>query len=121
MKKSKLLKRFVIIFMSMMSVNFAFADSCLMVAPSNITKVECKNNNVLTLNILTTLAKEKKSVVVSSKQDGETTFFIYMKNKKCDYKATVSNGKLKIKGDSAIKILPVDLPPELEITDEVVK
>ena len=114
MNSKKLFKRLTIIFMSMMSVNFAFADSCLMVAPSNITKVECKNSNILKINILSTLMNEKKSAIVTSLSDGETTFALYMKHKKCDYKATVHNGELKIKGDSAIKILPVDLPPELE-------
>jgi hypothetical protein len=37
-----------------------------------------------------------------------------MKHKKCDYKATVKNGELNIKGDNAIKILSIDLPPEFE-------
>lgn len=115
MRNGIFFKRLTIIFMLIMSANFAFADSCLMVAPSDITKFECKNNNIVSMNILSNLLNEKKSLIVSSISDGETSFVIYMKHKKCDYKATVSNGKLNIKGDNAIKILPVDLPPELDV------
>ena len=106
------LKRIIITILTMMSVNYAFADSCLMVSPSGISKVECGNNEIISCHVLSSLLNEKKSLIVTSKKDGETTFSVYLNNKKCDYKATVKNEKLEIKGDKTIKILTIDLPPE---------
>ena len=117
MKKS-LFKNIIVTIFMMMSVNGAFADSYIMIAPADITKVECQNNKILNLHVLSTLMNEKKSVIVTSVSDGQTNFSLYMKHKKCDYKATIQSGKLSIKGDSAIKILSVDLPPELETSEE---
>lgn len=118
MKNYNLIKKIILMFFIMISENYAFAESCIMVAPANITKVECKNNNVLRINILSTLYNEKKSAIATSLCDGETSFALYMKHKKCDYKAKVKNGKLEIKGDSTIKVLSIDLPPELKTTEE---
>ena len=107
------IKRIIITILTMMSVNCAFADSCLMVSPSSITKVECGNSEIISYHILSSLLNEKKSLIVTSKKDGETSFSVYLNNKKCDYKATVKGDKLEIKGDKIIKILTIDLPPEV--------
>lgn len=115
----RLFKNILIILVVLTSVNFAFADSYIMIAPTDITSVECENQKVVTFNILSTLLNEKKSVIVTSVSDGVANFTIKLKNKKCDYKASVQNGKLDIKGDRFIKILSVDLPPE--ITSQEVK
>lgn len=114
-----MLKKTLCLLITMISVNFAFADSCIMISPVNILKIECPNNKVLSFNILSTLMNEKKSVVVSSLKDGEVTFSLKLKNKTCSYKAVVSGGKLNIKGDNYIKILPIDVPPELVNSGEV--
>ena len=95
----------------LLCANTVFAQSCIMVSPSEITKIDGGDNNVVEFHILSTLMNEKKSVIVSSKSDGETSFAIYLKNKKCDYKAKVCGDKLEIKGDKTIKVLTIDLPP----------
>lgn len=118
MGSGKLFKNILITVLISMSSNIAFADSCIMIAPDNISKVECQNNNILGFHVLSNLLNEKKSVIVSSVSDGDTSFTIKFKHKKCDYKASVHNGKLEIKGDRYIKILPIDLPPELLPSEE---
>ena len=45
-------------------------------------KIECANNNVLNMHILSTLMNEKKSLIVTPANSGETSFAIIMKNKK---------------------------------------
>ncbi len=112
------LKRILITIIAACSMNTAFADSCIMITPANITKVDCANNNIVGFHVLSTLMNEKRSLIVTSISDGETSFAVHMKNRKCDYKATVHNGKLKIKGDNTIKVLPVDLPPELNSVED---
>ena len=102
----------ITIFM-MMPVNFAFADSYIMVSPEEIKSVECQNNSVIGINLLSTLMNERKSVIVTSLTDGYSAFSIKLKHRKCDYKAYIKDGKMTIKGDKYIKVLPVDLPPEL--------
>jgi len=115
MKNIKLLKYIVITLFALLSVNFAYADSCIMISPVSITKVDNENAKFLKFHIISNLDNDKKSVIVTSTQDGEGTFFIKTKNnKKCDYKASVKTGKIEIKGDSTIKILTLDIPPELE-------
>lgn len=107
-----MIKRILAIIATLCSVNFAMANSCIMVSPQEIGSVTCADNNVASFHILSTLMNEKKSLIVTSLSDGEINFTINLKNKKCDYKAKVSNGKLEIKGDKFIKILDIDLPPE---------
>ena len=102
----------------MCSAGTVFANNYIMLAPDNITKIECANNNVLNMHILSTLTNEKKSLIVTPANSGETSFAIIMKNKKCDFKATVNGDNLTIKGDKTIKILPLDLPPELVKSEE---
>ncbi len=121
MEKKKLFKNILITLLLSISPNFVFADSYIMISPANITKVECDSNEIIEMHVLNDLSNEKKSVIVSSKKDGSTTFYIKLKNKKCDYKVTVSDGKLKITGDRYIKILPIDLPPEFVSCDECQK
>ncbi|GEM_PF-4534489 len=114
-KKSLIIK--IMLFVAMLcSMNAVYADSCIMISPLTITTVEASNASFLKFHILSTLDNDKKSVIVSSVKDGEGTFAIKTKNnKKCDYKASVKNGKLEIKGDNTIKVLPLDVPPELVI------
>ncbi len=117
MNKKNIIKYFLLIVIAICTVNYAFADSCILVSPADILKVECSNNNVVGFHILSTLTNEKRSVIVNSISDGEANFSLRLKNKKCDYKAVVKNGRLEIKGDKYIKVLPVDLPPELTTED----
>ncbi len=114
----KLFKNSLITLLLALSSNLAFADSYIMVSPEQISKVECQNENIVGINLLSTLMNERKSVVVTSLSDGNTTFSIKLKHKKCDYKVSVKDGKMTIKGDRYIKILPVDLPPELIIKED---
>lgn len=111
------IKRIIITILTIMSVNCAYADSCLLIAPSQITKVECSSDKIVNFHVLSTLLNEKKSLIVTSVGDGEINFSVYLNNKKCDFKAVVNGEKLEIKGDKTIKILPIDLPPE--VTEEV--
>ncbi len=116
MKES--LIRILITLFAISSASTVFANNYIMLSPDNITKIECANNNVLNMHILSTLTNEKKSVIVTPAGSGETNFAIYLKHKKCDYKATVNGDNLTIKGDKTIKILPLDLPPELINSEE---
>ena len=90
-----------------------FADSCIMISETSITDIKCKDCGIINVKPLLSLSNEKKSIMVTSLRDGQTELTIKIKNKSCCYKVTVSNGKLKICGDNKIKILPVDLPPEV--------
>lgn len=118
--KESLIRIFITLF-ALCSASSVFANNYIMVSPDNITKIDCSNNNVVNMHILTTLTNDKKSVIVTPVADGETTFAIYLKGKKCDYKAKVTNNSLEIKGDKTIKILPLDLPPELTGSEETTK
>lgn len=113
MSKRNIIKYFLLIVIAICTVNYAFAGSCIMVSPNDITKVVCSNNNVIGYHILSTLTNEKRSVIINSISDGEADLTLELKNKKCNYKAVVRNGRLEIKGDKYIKILPIDLPPEV--------
>lgn len=107
------LKRFFIIMTTMfVFANFVFADSYIMIADGPITEIKCPDNCVASVNVLTTLTNEKKSLIVTSVKDGESEFTIKVKNKCHCYKINVCNGKMQICGSNAVKILPVDLPPE---------
>ena len=110
--RESLIKIIITIF-ALSSAGSVFANNYIMVSPNNITKIDCANNNIVNMHILSTLTNEKKSVIVTPVADGETSFAIYLKNKKCDYKAKVNGENLEITGDKTIKILPLDLPPEL--------
>ncbi|MCR5265839.1 MAG: hypothetical protein K6E29_04510 [Cyanobacteria bacterium RUI128] len=113
--------RILITLFALSSATSVFANNYIMVSPENITKVDCSNNNVINIHVLTTLTNDKKSVIVTPASDGETDFAIRLKGKKCDYKAKVSGNNLEIKGDKTIKILPLDLPPELTGSEETTK
>lgn len=112
------MRRILITIIMMLPFNMAFADSYIMISPNNITNINCTNNNVVSFNVLSTLMNEKKSIILTSLSDGTASLTVNLKHKKCDYKIVVKNGKMDIKGDKFIKILPVDLPPELNATEE---
>lgn len=96
------------------SVNMALANSCIIISPYNISRVESESSGFLNFHLLSTLDNTKRSVIVTPFQDGEGCFAIRLKNnRKCDYKACVKDGKLEIKGDTTLKVLPIDVPPEL--------
>ena len=90
-----------------------FADSCIMISETAVTDIKCKDCGIISVKPLSSLSNEKKSIMVTSLRDGQTELTIKIKNKSCCYKVNVSNGKLEICGDNKIKILPVDLPPEV--------
>ena len=113
MKNRKLFKSLIFSLLLILPVNFAFADSCIMISPENITKVDCQDQSIVSVNILSTLMNDKKSLIVTSLKDGCTSLKIKLKNKTCDYQVRVNTGKLEIKGDKTIKVLSVDLPPEV--------
>lgn len=109
----KELKKAIITIISILLANVAYADSCIMITDYKINEVSCTDNSVISLNILTTLANEKRSIIVTSLKDGNCEFTIKLNKSNHKYKAVVENGKLKISGSGKIKILPVDLPPEI--------
>ena len=114
MKNIKILKYIVVTLFGLISINFAYADSCIMLSPVTITKVECGSANFIKFHILSTLDNDKKSIILTSVKDGEGSFAVRTKNnKKYEYKASVKDNCLEIKGDSLIKILKIDIPPEL--------
>ena len=118
MKSGKLLKYIITGLFLTFAANSVFAQSYIMISPVDIVSVDCKNNKVLSFNILSTLNNEKRSLIVTSLSDGNAEFTVKLKTKKCGYKANVHNGKLGISGDKTLKLLPVDLPPELNIVEE---
>ena len=94
-------------------VSTAFADSCIMISESPITEIKCKDSEIISVKPLSSLSNEKKSVMITSVKDGQTELTIKIKNKCYCYAVNVVNSKLTICGDNKIKILPVDLPPEV--------
>lgn len=109
----KKIKYFFISSVLLLMTNIAYADSCIMITESKITDINCSNNDIISINVLTTLSNEKRSLIVSSLKDGSCDFTIKLNKSNYKYKAVVDNGKLKITGSNKIKILPVDLPPEI--------
>ena len=96
------------------SINMVLANSCIIISPYNISRVESESSAFLSFHLLSTLDNTKRSVIVTPYKDGEGSFAIRLKNsRKCDYKAFVKDGKLEIKGDTTLKVLPIDVPPEL--------
>lgn len=112
------LKRILITLIMILPFNMAYADSYIMISPDNIKEITCSNNSVVSFNLLSTLLNEKKSVILTALSDGSANLTVKLKSKKCDYKISVQNGKMDIKGDRFIKILPIDLPPELSIGED---
>ena len=106
-------KRAIITLITLLITNIAYADSYIMITDNKISEISCTDNSVINLNILTTLSNEKRSLIVSSIKDGCCEFTIKLNKSNYKYKAMVENGKLKISGSSKIKILPIDLPPEI--------
>lgn len=107
------IKRILMIIMVICYVNIAHAESCIMITDMDITDIKCDNHGVIDVKLLTTLSNEKRTIIVSSLKDGDAGFSVKLKNKYYDYKVSVTGGKLKINGDTKIKILPVDLPSEV--------
>ena len=114
MKNRKLLKFLVFIIVMFTGLNISYADCYIMISPENITEIECPNCDIVDIHVLNSIVNDKKSVIVTATGDGSSHFALRLKNKRCDYKATVSDGKLEIKGDRYIKFFPIDLPPEFE-------
>ncbi|MCD8377209.1 MAG: hypothetical protein LUB59_00290 [Candidatus Gastranaerophilales bacterium] len=106
------LKRFLITVILLCSANFAYADSCIMIADSEIKDVKCNDTSIVCMRVLTTLTNEKRSIIVTSLKDGQTEFSVKVKSRYHCYKVKVCGSKLTICGDSTLKIMPVDLPAE---------
>ena len=114
MNNGKLLKSILLAGLMFAGMNISYAESYIMISPENITEVECPNCDIIDIHVLNSIMNDKKSVIVTSVGDGSSHFALKLKNKRCDYKAVVSKGKMEIKGDSHVKFMPIDLPPEFE-------
>ena len=114
MDKQKILKSIIAALFIFIFVNAANANSYIIISPYNISRVESESSSFLNFHLLSTLDNTKRSVIVTPYKDGEGCFAIRSKNsRKCDYKAYVKDGVLEIKGDTSLKVLPIDVPPEL--------
>lgn len=114
MNNGKLLKSILLAVLMFAGMNISYADSYIMISPENITEIECPNCDIIDIHVLNSIVNDKKSAIVTAVGDGSSHFAFRLKGKRCDYKAVVSGGKLEIKGDSYIKFMPIDLPPEFE-------
>ena len=114
MDNKRLLKSVILLIMMFAGQNISYADSYIMISPENITEVECPNCDIIDIHVLNSIMNDKKSVIVTSVGNGSSHFALKLKNKRCDYKAVVSGGKMEIKGDKYVKFMPIDLPPEFE-------
>lgn len=108
------IKNFILALIVIMTANVSYAQSCMMISSEKISGVECSDNNVAEVHLIRTLNNESNTIVITPLNDGEITINVRLKkNKKYTYKIKVSCGKVSVKGNKRIKILDVDLPPEL--------
>lgn len=104
-----------------LSSNLVLAENYIMLSNEPITKVEISNSNVICVKPLTSLLNEKKTIIISPITDGTAEFKVKLKNRVLAYKATVKDGKIDFQGNRVIKIIPLDLPPEILPKQEVTK
>lgn len=95
------------------ATNFAQAENYILLSNEPITKVECVNSGVISVKPLTSLMNEKKTLLISPLKNGTGEFSIKLKYRTLNYKAIVKDGKIEFKGNSFLKIVPLDLPPEI--------
>lgn len=95
------------------SANIAFADNYIMLSNENIDSVECIDSGVLSLKPLASLMNDKRTIIISPIKDGIANFKVKLKNRTLCYKAVVKDGKIDFHGNRVIKIVPLDLPPEV--------
>ena len=97
----------------LLSTNLVFAENYILLSNEPITKVECVNSGVISVKPLTSLMNEKKTLLISPLKNGTGEFSIKLKYRTLNYKAIVKDGKIEFKGNSFLKIVPLDLPPEI--------
>jgi len=93
--------------------NVAKAENYIMLSNESITAVECQNSGVISVKPLSTLMNDKRTIIISPLKDGVADFKVKLKNRTLGYKATVKDNKIEFKGNRVIKIVPLDLPPEI--------
>lgn len=109
----KLKNLFYSIVMLIIVANAGFANSYIMLANYPITAVEGDKSNVVCVKPMTSLMNEKKSIIVTPLKDGVGEFKVKLKNRTLTYKAIVKDGQIEFQGNRVIKIVPLDLPPEV--------
>lgn len=95
------------------ATNFAQAENYILLSNEPITKVECINPSVISVKPLTSLMNEKKTLLILPLKNGIGEFSIKLKYRTLNYKAIVKDGKIEFKGNNFLKIVPLDLPPEI--------
>ena len=104
---------FITTVLMLFATNIAFAENYILLSNEPITKVECSTGGVISVRPLTSLMNEKKTLLVCPIKDGVGEFSIKLKYRTLDYKAIVKDGKIEFKGNRFLKIVPLDLPPEI--------
>ena len=89
------------------------AENYILLSTELIENVENCNPDIISIKPLATLMNDKKNIIVSPLKDGVAQFKIVLKRRTLCYKAVVKDDKIEFKGNMAIKIVPLDLPPEI--------
>lgn len=109
------MKKFIISLLLFSSISLqAFAyENFLLISDKNISNVDVKDANIVTVVPMTTLSNDKKSAIITSLKVGETEFSFNNGKKfiKCNVK--VGADKTIISKTSGVKFIPIDLPTEL--------
>lgn len=116
------IKNIVLTLIVIMMANISYAQSCMMLSSEKISGIECSDNNVAEVHLITTLNKESNTIVITPLNDGEALMRVKLKkNKTYKYKIKVSCGKVSVKGNKRIKSLDIDLPPEFSQSEGDIK
>lgn len=118
---NKLRNTFITALFMFLSSNLVLAENYIMLSNEPIVKVETPNSSVICVKPITSLLNEKKTLIITPIADGTAEFKVKLKNRVLAYKATVKDGKIDFQGNRVIKIVPLDLPPEMLPTKEVNK
>lgn len=97
----------------LLSANIVSAENYIMLSNESITAVDCSNPDVISVKPLSTLMNDKKTIIISPLKDGTAEFKVKLKHRTLCYKAVVKDCKIDFNGNRVIKIVPLDLPPEI--------
>lgn len=97
----------------LLSANIVSAENYIMLSNESITAVECSDTGVICVKPLATLMNDKKTIIISPLKDGTAEFKVKLKHRTLCYKAIVKDCQIEFKGNRVIKIVPLDLPPEI--------
>lgn len=107
----KILLLFLMIFMS--APCFAF-QNYMVLTDKQISKIKVSNEEIITVQPIKALNNEGKAMIILPHQTGYTRLSFCKGKKHINLLVKVSENETCIKHVNGIKLIPIDLPPELK-------